>query len=381
MEEQTISLSGKNLIVIKAHGDLSLQGWDQLEARLLIDDIHNLRISQDGETLQVICLEDCDLMVPDGISVRIDKTGGDAHVRGIKGKLEIQKVGGNLSVEGVGDLEIGGVGGDCLVYQVSGQLSGSRFSGDCTGLEVGGPLAFEHIGGDAILQVVSGPVSLRTGGDINLQVTQLTAPVSLRAGGDIRLHLPMDASASLDLESGGDQISIHVADKDETVEKWAYGAKLGDGSFPVKVDAGGEVLVTDEVWDKSDVEDSVDDLENHWKDLEDERQGPHSRSRHWPDIEAITRRATRHGERAARKAEERVHSAMRRMGNFPPVPPIPPMPPIPPIPPVGPFGPRVKVEPSLPRVSSEERMLILQMLQEKKISVEEAEKLLQALEG
>jgi hypothetical protein len=47
----------------------------------------------------------------------------------------------------------------------------------------------------------------------------------------------------------------------------------------------------------------------------------------------------------------------------------------------GPFGPKETVEPPQPRVSSEERILILQMLQEKKISVEEAEKLLQALEG
>ena len=187
--------------------------------------------------------------------------------------------------------------------------------------------------------------------------------------------MPTDASAALDLESGGDQISIHVGDKDEDVEKWAYGARLGSGSVPVKADAGGEVVVTDEVWDKDDVENSVDDLENHWKELEDERQEPRSRSRHWPDIEAITRRATRHGEKAARKAEERVHSAMRRMGNFPPISPIPP------IPPIGPFAPKVNVEPPRPKVSSEERLLILQMLQEKKISVEEAEKLLRALEG
>ncbi len=375
MEEQTISLSGKNSIVIKAHGNLSLQGWDQPDARLLIDDIHNLRISQDGEALQVISLEDCDLMVPEGIAVRIDKTGGDAYVRGIQGKLEIQKVGGNLSVEDVSDLDIGQVGGDCLVHRINGQLAGSRFGGDCSGMEVGGPLSFEHIGGDAVIQVVSGAVSLRTGGDINLQVTQLTAPVSLRAGGDIQLHLPMDASATLDLESGGDQIGIHVGDKDENVEKWAYGAKLGAGDIPVKADAGGEVMVTDEVWDKDSVEDSVDNLENHWKELEDERRGPHSRSRHWPDIEAITRRATRHGEKAARRAEQRVQSAMRRMGNFPPIPPIPP------VPPFGSFTTKVKVEPPAPKVSSEERMLILQMLQEKKISVEEAEKLLQALES
>jgi len=390
MEEQTIDLSGKNLIVIKAHGDLSLQGWDQPGARLLTEDIHNLRISQDGEALQVICLEDCDLTVPEGIAVRIDKSGGDAYVRGIKGKLEIQKVGGDLFVEDATEVEIGQVGGDCLVNRVNGQLTGSRFGGDCSGMQVGGPLSFEHIGGDADLQIISGAVTLRTGGDITMQITELTGPVSLRAGGDIRLHLSMDASATLDLESGGDQIKIHVGDKDEEVEKWAYGATLGSGGIPVSVDAGGDVLVTDEVWDKDNVEGSVDNLEDHWKELEDERQGPHSRSRHWPDIEAITRRATRHGEKAARKAEERVHSAMRRMGNFPPFPPVPPIPPMSPFGKgmgpfgtkgTGPFGPKETVEPPQPRVSSEERMLILQMLQEKKISVEEAEKLLQALEG
>jgi hypothetical protein len=257
-------------------------------------------------------------------------------------------------------------------------------------MQVDGPLSFEHIGGDADLQIISGAVTLRTGGDITMQITELTGPVSLRAGGDIRLHLSMDASATLDLESGGDQIKIHVGDKDEEVEKWAYGATLGSGGIPVSVDAGGDVLVTDEVWDKDNVEGSVDNLEDHWKELEDERQGPHSRSRHWPDIEAITRRATRHGEKAARKAEERVHSAMRRMGNFPPFPPVPPIPPMSPFGKgmgpfgtkgTGPFGPKETVEPPQPRVSSEERMLILQMLQERKISVEEAEKLLQALEG
>jgi len=375
MEEQTIALTGKNLVVVKAHGDLSLLGWDQAEARLLTSDIHNLRISQDGEALQVICLEDCELTLPESIAVRIDKAGGDAFVRGIKGKLEIQKVGGDLSVEGAVDVEIGQVGGDCLVYQVNGRLAGQRFGGDCSGLQVSGPLSFEHIGGDADFEVVSGAVTLRAGGDITLQVTELNAPVSLRAGGDIRLHLPMDASATLDLESGGDDIEIHVGDKDEEVEKWAYGATLGSGGIPVTVDAGGDVLVTDEVWDKDNLEDRVDDLENHWKELEEERQEPRSPSRHWPDIEAITRRATRHGERAARRAEERVHAAMHRMGNFPPIPPIQTMPPM------GPFTPKVNPEPPRPKVSSEERMLILQMLQEKKISVEEAEKLLRALEG
>jgi hypothetical protein len=80
---------------------------------------------------------------------------------------------------------------------------------------------------------------------------------------------------------------------------------------------------------------------------------------------------------AMRRAEEKMRSAERRsahMGisvgrwgvNFggprPPVPPAPPRPPSDP-------------------VTDEERLTILKMLQEKKISLQEAEKLLAALEG
>ena len=51
--------------------------------------------------------------------------------------------------------------------------------------------------------------------------------------------------------------------------------------------------------------------------------------------------------------------------------------PKPPTPPVPPFPPRPVSDP----VSDEERLTILKMLQEKKISLQEAEKLLAALEG
>jgi hypothetical protein len=50
------------------------------------------------------------------------------------------------------------------------------------------------------------------------------------------------------------------------------------------------------------------------------------------------------------------------------VPPVPPVPPIPPTPPADP-------------VSDEERMVILRMVEQGKISVGDAEKLLAALEG
>jgi hypothetical protein len=97
-------------------------------------------------------------------------------------------------------------------------------------------------------------------------------------------------------------------------------------------------------------------------------------------------RVQRRVDAAMRRAEEKMRSSERRsmhmgikVGRFgasvdsprPPVPPGAPSAPFPPAP------PRPAAEP----VTDQERLVILKMLQEKKISIQDAEKLLAALDG
>jgi hypothetical protein len=99
------------------------------------------------------------------------------------------------------------------------------------------------------------------------------------------------------------------------------------------------------------------------------------------DIDAHVARATRRAEEAARRAEHRIQSAMNRMENT-----------------HWGMGGRVGGDfmkgmnlhmgnpftpPQPPRdlVTDDERLMVLKMVQDKKISVEEAEKLLRAMEG
>ena len=72
-----------------------------------------------------------------------------------------------------------------------------------------------------------------------------------------------------------------------------------------------------------------------------------------------------------KKMEQRTRR-MERGGFVPPVPPVPPMPP---------FSGRRGAAEKKAGVSDEERRLVLKMLEEKKITVEEAARLLEALEG
>jgi hypothetical protein len=165
---------------------------------------------------------------------------------------------------------------------------------------------------------------------------------------------------------------------------------LGSGAAKINLTAGSEVIVT-----------SRDD---EWQSVADfdplGREGPFSPGE-FPGISAdvqekisrrieeATRRAMKASVRAQeqseriqsrvdsamRRAEEKMRSAERRTAHMgisvgrwginldgaprPPVPPVPPSDP----------------------VSDQERLVILKMLQEKKISLQEAEKLLAALEG
>jgi len=97
----------------------------------------------------------------------------------------------------------------------------------------------------------------------------------------------------------------------------------------------------------------------------------------------------RQAEAKAQAAGRRAEAQLRRMDRFR-IPSIPPIPPIPPIPNVGDFWPKSSSGPGAamgsqpeprPKVSDEERMIILNMLSEKKISAEEANQLLDALNG
>jgi len=91
--------------------------------------------------------------------------------------------------------------------------------------------------------------------------------------------------------------------------------------------------------------------------------------------------AMRNAERRAAEAERRAaemdarqHKREQGWGFTPPYPPAPPRPPVPPIPPK---APKAKGN----NVNDEERLMVLRMVSEGKLSVEQAEQLLAALNG
>jgi hypothetical protein len=228
-----------------------------------------------------------------------------------------------------------------------------------------------QIGGDLNLQVGAFPLQALTRGDLKAGLNESgSQTISLQASGDLSFFFPdPNISAELDLHSGQSEIELRFNGKRETIEEEDYHLTLGEGSMKIHLDAQGEVRVSDEPWisphfdrrfeklSKQGVE-KVVELSDAWH-VFDER------------VSRSVEKAAQRAQAAAERAELRVQAAMDRVNQR-----------------IGlhgseryAWGTTAATVPAKGAITDDERMLILKMLQEKKITVEEAEKLLQTLEG
>jgi hypothetical protein len=183
---------------------------------------------------------------------------------------------------------------------------------------------------------------------------------SISAGDDLLLVLKPNANVTLTMH--GDEIDVNwpgVENDEEVTERVLV---LGNGSAKITLNAGGDIRVTNDAEAGNSAEDfgNFAGLNFDWSGFE--RQVEQATARAAKRAEEAARRIGRHAERQARRWK-----GNSKMGGWNWE--------------VGPKGvPTPPTPPSEP-VAEQERMAILKMLAEKKITAEQAEQLLNALEG
>lgn len=371
MDQQHLTTSAAPTVRVRVSADLYLSGWDKEEIQIQSDDrMTNLK---EGETIQITALDDCFISVPRGAQVIVEKANGDADVRDLSGSVEVLRVGGDCFMRNVGSARIEKIGGDLKLEAISA-VSVAAVGGDLSGKQLG-DLTADGVGGDVAVADISGALKARAGGDINAQFSAVTGQaVNLAAGGDVELIVPVDASIALAINSGSQDIEIRVGGQRLEFEEYTLRHTLGTGTAPFSISAGGDVEVRDTQSGET-VRVDFTRYDGRW-----ERQMRHAAERvehRLRKMDDMPERIAKRAEESVRRAQARIDAAMRRQEMaVPPVPPIPPVPPVPPVPFAG-----APVDKPAGKVSEEEHMLILRMLQEKKITVEEAEQLLEALEN
>lgn len=373
---KTISAGTSPKVKVEAiDGDLSIVGWDGSDILIKGDD-EDIHLEHTGSEVSLSCRGDLSLRVPKASSFEFVMIGGDASIRGVTGNIQLKEAAGDLSIRDVGSISIDSVRADLSLRGAKGNLYVKSAHGDVSIRDVEGNVTLESVADDLALRGAHGNIKVNVGEDVVVYLDpKVDGAYSITAGDDILLVLLPNANVTLSMQ--GDEIDVDWPGVENQEDVTQRVLTLGDGSAKITLSAGGDVRVTN----KADAGESAEEFGN-FAGLNFDWSGfGEMISR---KVERATGQAARRAEEAARRAEKLAGEAAKRaerhaerharrwkanvgVGRWNwdfnsqniPTPPSPPSEP----------------------VAEEERMAILKMLQEKKITAEQAEQLLNALEG
>ena len=346
------------------------------------NDTYHLRIRRDA-TVEVprqsrVELEECKGHVdvsdlPEGVTGGM--IGGHARL-GSLGSVFLKDIGGHCSVARVEqDVSTGSIGGHLNADAVGGDLSIPNVGGHARGRAIKGRMLLGNVGGHIEFQDVNSMDSLNAGGHAKLKLSALRdSDYLVNAGGNIALELPVNAGATVHMSSGiGNSVQV-----------------FGDGSANFQLNAGGIISLSaghrpganGEAKAASGgpgpIENIAQQVRQHIERVIEtatgrltvvmDEQGLTSDKR--VDLQEQFSEIQEEAVKAAQEAMETVQTRSRTVWEQEVKPNLD-------------FLTResepVQTPPVSPETQAKERMMILRMLEEGKISVEEANQLLQAL--
>lgn len=426
----------QHLELVRADADVAINGWDQPSIELTLDDDLDQCVAEQQEDRLVVTSQAAvALHIPQTTTVHVHRVSGDLMLRELEGKVAVESVKGDVSIRGGrAVLSLQEASGSLTAKGLSGPLEADRVHGDIQLVDVlGGKLEHVHgnvhartvadtlelgtVSGDVSVRDVTGSFKIASGqGDLEahnlrggLEAGHIAGDLSLhaipapgqvyraRADGKIRAHFPSETSARFDLRSNS-LVSAQLPQLEHQEPTRVIG-QSGAGESTVILQAGSDLWVQmqEPAKDGFDAWKAMDSIaarieaeiaqhldkmtfdantqrqiDNALRQAEQElRQAEHRLQQETQRAQQLAQRAQEKAAKAARRAQEHIARQSRSWGvNLNTAPSL-----------FGPPVPKLHDTPQSSAVSPEEQLAILKMLQEGKISVQEAEALLKALEG
>jgi hypothetical protein len=412
MSQQTFPTSlAPEVFVETIHGNLQLKGWDRPEVSVQAQP-DDLKVEEQEDVLHLSCQGDCTVRLPHGATVQVGSVQGEARFKYLDDALHIDRVAGNLTLRNLADVQVTSVSGSLNARNISGGLSVESVSGDASARNILGRCQLREVAGNLDLRGIEDSLTAECSGNARLRLFTLDGEsYALEAGGNLSVEIPPDASLSVKLHSAGESIRLRLAGQTQNLTVASHELTLDSGDIPMQLSAGGSISLeasTPGSFGKNEETEMDEDFGN-FVDLsaqisrqveaqmqavtqqineqiasltasmnqigfsEEQRQRILEQARR--SSERAAERAQEQARRAQEKLERKLEAVRRRsemknrhaerrsrrsinveIGDQP-------------------------AEPASEPVSDEERLTILRMLEQKKISLAEAETLLDALEG
>jgi hypothetical protein len=435
MGQERIELGKVPQLTVECHGSLVVRG--EAETAVLIRG-SEYETHQDDTGLTITGHSDLKLTVPHQTALAVRFVGSDLVIKRVHSDISLSEIGGDVVLSGVSNVKLQSVHGDLTARQLDGSLSADTIYGDAACHQMGslsltavhGDLSARHLSGGANLGQLYGDASLEfINGDITLQqchrdvnvrevgglltIQQAYGDIRLRsrlsdgehfcrASGDIVFRWPTDAP--INIEATAPVIKNTLPLENMSNGETTLTGHIGAGKTHLKLIADGRIVLkegraTSNDWEPADEEFAFSfgfDMNNLGERISREVEAHVSRltanlqSQFGPDYtqdmadriarqaEKAAAKAERAAERAAAQAQRQAEKMARRHGSHGrwagPIPPQPPRPPYPP-------RPSQPPQPSRTKATTEEQLKILKMVEQGIITPEEANTLLEAIEG
>jgi flagellar biosynthesis GTPase FlhF len=392
-----------------------VKGWEKLEVVAKSSSPDNLVMNAQDDEINVNCRGNCSIRVPYGVVFQDCHITGDATFKSLERELTISKLSGNLSLRSVGNANLGSVQGNISARNIDGKITIEKCQGNVSVRDIQGDLMIaESIAGNLTLKEIDGSAKAHARGNISVELDPSPeSSYDFQAKGNLACRVPADASVAVKILHGS-KISVKIPGVEvPPIIDAPFDLVLGEGDANLTLDAPGNISLASRPpdWDMGEFEvemsedfdlmaDALNEqistrIEAQMEMMEEELEHQldtlsfslEKTALSAEQAERIAERAREASERANRRAQEKIRRSQekmqrkleaaqrraerkaraaeraardRRRRSEPPKRPI-----------------RQKTEP----VFDEERMMILQMLEQGKVTPEEAEQLLAALEG
>jgi len=355
MFEQTIETSATpQITVAECTGDLVVRGSDKRQVTVRLQDgADDVVLEREGETLTLTAHADCTLTCPSDSTLTVRTVRGDLKVKGVQGTVAIGDAYGNVGLRAVGPVAIEQVFGNLSARQVRGSLEVKHIRGS---IRLGPPFP----SATTYRLSADGNLTVRLPDDASLRLV-------LRAGGKVRSRVP-----GLILEEEGEETRGILGAGEAILEARVGGnvylrpsepervaAEAGEFDFAAGLEGLGATI-------ESHIAEAMAEMEARLEEGLSRIDSEEIRSRMERAAEKARRAAERAAERARQKAEreaerarlraERAERRWRRASGR---------------------RPRPRREPAV----DEERLRVLRLVEQGKITPGQAADLLAALEG
>jgi len=420
MDKLFVTTSENPKVVVEVHGDLRLKGADELEVAVKSSDPNAVTLEQDGDTVYIRCTSDCNVRVPRQAQVQVNEVQGDAVFKAFDGALQVHLIHGNVDLRSIGPASLETIQGNLGVKNITGDLNVQRLEGNMVIRDVQGALNAKEVLGNLQIFDVDGAINANVHGNVSLSLDPSPGEdYNITAHGNITCNVPEDASIEL-VVSKAARVMVNLPDvHNGKSTNTPYQLTIGEGDARMNLSAGGNVVISGQVPDfempdfDMEFESTFEgmgeaigqqieqQIEAQMRMLEEQLNTQISNitmnlgaaGLSPEQMERIQQRAREASERASARAEEKMRRAQERLerrmaatqqriqqkvrvaeahsrhrehrpAGF-----------------GWPVAPGEPVSPVQDPVSDEERLTVLRLLEQKVITLEEAEALLAALEG